>query len=77
MTTRSRRTRMDDQKKDDIDRERPPQRNCPKLQTHKVPAYDVEATNGTIKEEIYDLLTSLRLFPEEQKRCRNRRASLR
>ena len=38
---------MDDQRKDDIDPERPPKKNYPKkLQTHNMPTYDVVNTNG-------------------------------
>ena len=42
---------MDAQRKDYIDPKGPNQRNHPKqLQTHNVPTYDVENTNGTNKE---------------------------
>ena len=41
---------MDDQRKLHIDPEIPLQRKCPqKLQTHNMPTYDVENTNGTNK----------------------------
>ena len=44
-----------------------PSKELPKqLQTHNVPAYDVKIP-AQIEEEIYDLLTSCGLFPEEQK----------
>ena len=44
-------TRIDDQKKNHIEPERPPQNNRPKqLQTHYVPTDDVENNNSTNKE---------------------------
>ena len=50
MLTRSRCTRIDDQRKNHIDPKRPTQRNIPKqLQTRNVPIYYVENTNGTNK----------------------------
>ena len=73
MPTRSTRTRMDDQRKGNIDPKGPNQRNYPKqLQTHYLPTNDVENINKTNKErEIYNSLISRGLFPEEQKGCRN------
>ena len=70
MSTRSTRTRMDDQRKDHIDPKGTKQRNHPKqLKTHNLPTEDVENINST-REEIYNSLTSRVLFPEEQKGCR-------
>ena len=63
---------MDDQRKDHIDPKDPtPQENLPKqLQTYNLPTNDVENINtAQIREEIYYLLTSHGLFPEEQKGC--------
>ncbi len=46
---------MEGQRKDHIDPENPPKRNCSKQQlTHNAPAFDVENTNSTNKGE--DLL---------------------
>ena len=70
MPTMSTRTRMDDQRKDDIDTKGPKQRKRPKqLQNHYLPTNDVENINNTKREEIYYSLTSCNLFPDEQKRC--------
>ena len=50
LPTRRTHTRMDDQKKDHIDPERPSQSNCPKkLQTHNLHTYDMENNNCTNK----------------------------
>ena len=50
MPTRSTPTRIDDQRKYNIDPERPPQSNRPKqLQIRNVPTNDMEITNSTNK----------------------------
>ena len=50
MSRRSTRTQIDDQRKDHIDLKWTAQRNRPKqLQSHNVPTYDEENTNGTNK----------------------------
>ena len=55
---------MDDQRKDHIDPDRPPQKDRPKqLQTHNVPTYDVENTNGTNKGRDLGLANKLRIVP--------------
>ena len=64
MPTRSRRTRMNDQAKDQIDSKRPPQRNCPKqLQSHNVPTYNVENTNCTNKGRDLRLTNKPQIVP--------------
>ena len=61
---------MDDQRKDPIDPKGPKQRSHPKqLLTHNLPTDDVEMLTAQIREEIYNSLTSHRLFPVEQKVC--------
>ena len=56
---------------DHIDPKDPLEGTSPKqLQTHNLPTYDVENINSTNREEIFFLLTSRGLFPEEQKGCR-------
>ena len=42
----------------------------PDWMTHNLPTNDLENTNSTNKEKIYNSLTSRRFFPDEQKECR-------
>ena len=61
---------MDDQRKNQIDPERHPQRNRPKkLQTHNLLAWTWKILTAHIREEIYDSLKSRGQFSEEQKGC--------
>ena len=78
MLTRSRHTRMDDQRKDHIDPKIPWYRNRPKQrQTHNVPTYDVENTNCKHKGRDLTLANELRIVLCETKRIqRNWRATL-
>ena len=82
MPTRSTRTRMDEQRKDYIDPERPPQRNRPKqLQTHNLPDYDVENIRSTNKGGNLKLANKLWIVPWGAERVpqriqRHRRATL-
>ena len=56
---------MDDQRKNRIDPKRPLQRNHPKqLHAHNMPTINVEILTAQIREEIYESLTSHRLFSE-------------
>ena len=62
---------MDDERKDYIDVERPPQRNRLKqLQNHIVPTYDVENTKGTNKGENLRLANKQQIVFREEKGCR-------
>ena len=62
---------MDDHRKNHIDLEWSPQKDRSKqLQTHNVPACDVENTKAQIREKIYDSLISHGLLPKEQRGCR-------
>ena len=57
--------RMDDQRKDHVDPERPLQRNRHKQkQTHNLPAYDVENTYGTNKGRDLRLANKPRIVSE-------------
>ena len=72
---------MGDQKKDHIDPERLPQRNHSKqLQTHNIPAHDMENTNGINKGDLL-LIDKLRTVPRGTERMlqvdlRHRRATV-
>ncbi len=64
MPTKSTCTRMDDQKKDNIDIKAPKQRNNPKqLQTHNLPANDVENINSTNKGRDLQHANKLQFVP--------------
>ena len=64
MLTRSKSTRLDDQKKDHIDPKGPKQRNCSKqLQTDNLPTNAVENTNITNKRKDLLLTNKLRIVP--------------
>ena len=64
---------MDDERKDHFDSETPPQRNHPKqLQTHNVPNYDVENTNGTNKERDLPLANKPWIVPRVTQRMLQR-----
>ena len=71
MLTRSKCTRMDDQRKDHIDPERSPQRNPPKqLLTNNVPACDCKNTNGTSKGRDLLLVNKLQTLHQGTERIR-------
>ena len=82
MSTRSTRTRRDDQRKEHIYPERPPQRNCPKqLQSHNLPTDDVGNINSTNKGRNSLLANKPRIVPKgtecmPQKIENHRRATL-
>ena len=82
MPARSTCTRMDDQRKDHIDPEGPPQWNRPKqLPTHNLPSDDVENINSTNKGRNLQLANKLRIVPWRIERMpqriqRQRRVSL-
>ena len=67
MPRRSIRTRLNEQKKDLMDPERPPQSNCPKKLKTQNMMWKILTTQ--IRKEIYDSLTSCALFLKEQKGC--------
>ena len=64
MPTTSTRTQMDHQRKDNIEPEGTLQWNCPKMSMMK------KILTAQIRKEIYYLLASPGLLPEEQKGCR-------
>ena len=71
MPTKSKRTRMDYERKEHIDTKGPKQRNCAKqLQTHNLPTDDVENINSTNRGRYWLLANQPQIFPEEQKGCR-------
>ena len=71
MLTRCASTWLDGQRKDYINPKESKQKNCSKqLQIDNLPTNDVENTNSTNKGNISYSLTSLGLFPDEQKGCR-------
>ena len=71
MPKRSTPTQIDDQRKDHIDPEGPPQgKRCKQQQTHNQPTKDVENITGVNKGRVLLLANKPWIVPEEQKRCR-------
>ena len=73
MPTNSTHTRVDDQRKDDIDTKGPKQRNRPKqLQTHNLLTNDVENINSTNKGRDLPLANKPQIVPWRTERMLQR-----